>query len=72
MSQIAAEHTVAAARRWTELKAQYRKMKRAKTAEMQAQLAELRLQVKHARREFVLVFDRYRTLVRGFMRMAEA
>ena len=47
-------------------------MKRAKTAEMQAQLAELRLQVKHARREFVLVFDRYRTLVRGFMRMAEA
>lgn len=72
MSQIAAEHTLAAARRWTELKAQYRKMKRAKTAEMQAQLAELRLQVKHARREFVLVFDRYRTLVRGFMRMAEA
>lgn len=42
-----------------------------KIAELQAQLAELRLQVKSARRKFVLVFERYRVLLRGSMRMAE-
>lgn len=72
MSAIAAEHAVAAARKWSELKAEYTALKKQKTAEMRARLAEVKVQMKSARREFILVFERYRTLTRGFMRMAEA
>ncbi|MBS0616893.1 MAG: fatty acid desaturase [Spirochaetes bacterium] len=72
MSELAAEHTLTAARRWSELKKEYAALKRQKTAEVRQKLHELRARVKDARREFELLFERYRNLNRGFLKMAAA
>jgi len=70
MSALAAEHALAAAKKWTSLKNEYSQLKNQKTAEMRAQLEEAKLRMKNARLEFELRFERYRSLHKGFSRMA--
>ena len=71
MSALAAEHTVAAAQKWSDLKKEYTQLRMRKTAEMRAQLEEVRQRMKSARREFELLFERYRKLNKGFLKMTE-
>lgn len=70
MSALAAEHTVAAAQKWSDLRKEYAQLRMRKTAEMRAQLEEVKQRMKSARREFELLFERYRKLNKGFLKMA--
>lgn len=72
MSALAADHVMNAARRWSELKKEYVDLKNRKTGEMRAQLIEVRDRMKAARKEFYILFERYRTLNKGLMSMAAA
>lgn len=69
MSELAAEHALTAARKWSELKKEYYELKRQKTAAMHDKIAEVRLRMKTAQREFEQMFGRYRNLNKGFMRL---
>lgn len=70
MSALAAEHALAAARKWSELRKEYYELKRQKTAAMRDKVVEVRQRMKTARREFEQMFQRYRNLNKGFMRLA--
>ncbi|MBN8221855.1 MAG: fatty acid desaturase [Spirochaetes bacterium] len=72
MSTLAAEHALAAARKWSELRKEYYELKRQKTAAMRDKIAEVRLRMKSARREFEQMFERYRNLNKSFLKLSEA
>jgi stearoyl-CoA desaturase (Delta-9 desaturase) len=72
MMSLAAEQAVAAARKWAELKKQYAQLKATRSAEMRAQVRDIKKRMRNARREFYLLLGRYRTLNKGILKMATA